>query len=200
MVKGKGISAPKVITIFIIAVVFMGCSSGGGGSESAPNNPPGSPSQQVLPASYDFGTVTVGNTPAPLEVKIKNNGSANLIVSNIVLSDLNNFSLNLNGGSSPCGTSSPTVTAGNTCTFEVGFQPVSLSTFSSNVRVASNDGSTPLFVVQINGTSDPILGLTVRINQIETACPASNDVTAYVSVTDQAGYPLRVHAKVISHY
>lgn len=191
MVKGNGILAHRVITILILAIAFMGCGGGGGSSESAPNNPPGSPSQQVLPASYDFGTVTVGNTPAPLEVKIKNNGSANLIVSSIVLSDLNNFSLNLNGGSSPCGTSSPTVPAGNTCTFEVGFQPVSLSTFSPNVQVASNDGSTPLFVVQINGTSDHILGLTVRINQIETACPvASNEVTAYVSVTDQAGYPL----------
>jgi hypothetical protein len=60
MVKGNGIFGPKLITILILAIAFMGCSSGGGGTESAPNNPPppGSPSQQVLPVSYDFGTVT----------------------------------------------------------------------------------------------------------------------------------------------
>jgi len=37
-----------------------------------------------------------------------------------------------------------------------------------------------------------VAALTIRINQIQSACPinGSNEVTAYVSVTDQGGYPV----------
>jgi Ca-activated chloride channel family protein len=123
-----------------------------------------------------------------LEVKINNNGTANLRVSAITLSDLNNFTLNLAGGTNPCNATNPTIAAGGTCTFEVGFEPAVGGTFAATVQIRSNDGTTPTFSLALSGISEAVQTLTVRINQVETGvCPAT---TAYVSVTDQGGYPL----------
>lgn len=166
----------------ILAASLFGCV--GSGSES----PPPSSSDagaEVLPASFDFGTVTPSSTPAPLVVKINSVGKTSLSVSNIVLSDETNFSIDLDGGPDPCGSSSPTLGPGETCTFEVLFNPTSPAAFTANVQIANNDQTR---TVQLSGTSEAVTGLTLRINQVIAACPA-NDWTAYVSVTDQAGYP-----------
>ena len=186
MVK-KYLVSPVIVFLFI-ALTMTGCGGGGGGEASTPSTPTGSPTLQVLPASFDFGVVTTSNSPASLEVRIKNNGTAALRVSNIALSDPINFSLNSNGGSKPCASNSPTIPAADSCTFQVGFQPGTDATFAGNVQISSNDGSSPVFTLAINGTAEPVATLTVRINQLETSCP-SNAVNAYVSVTDQGGYP-----------
>ena len=189
MGKGIGVLTAKSTTLLVLAIAFLGCSSGGSGADSAPNNPPANPSQQVLPASFDFGTVTVGNAPATLEVKIKNNGRANLTVSGIALSDLNNFTLNLAGGTNPCNSANPTIAAGGTCTFEVGFQAETDGTFAATVQIQSNDATTPTFSLPLSGLSEPVRTLKVRINELYTA-QYCRDTTAYVSVTDQGGYPI----------
>jgi VWFA-related protein len=178
---------PSVILFLFLAFTMIGCGGGGGGESSTPT---GSPTLQVLPASYDFGTVTTSNSPALLEVRIKNNGTAALHVSTITLSDSSNFSLISNGGSKPCASGSPTIPAVDSCTFQVGFRPGADGTFPGNVQIRSNDGSSPVFTLTLNGTAEPVDTLTVRINQLETSCPISDVVNAYVSVTDQGGYPL----------
>jgi hypothetical protein len=138
-----------------------------------------------LPASFDFGTVTMGNEPAPLEVKVNSTGTANLSVSSIAISgDTGSIILDRNQGSAPCGTSA-TIAPGGNCTFEVRFSPVSVDTFSANVRVSTNAGNID---IPIEGASLAVSALTVRINQAVPDC-GSNIWTAYVSVTDQAGYP-----------
>lgn len=119
MIKGN-ILASIVILFLLLPIAFIGCS--GGGSDYAPGSSV-SPSIQVLPSSYDFGIVTEGNSAAPLEIEITNDGSAELNVSDIALSDTNNFALDLNGGSNPCNTASLTIPAGDNCTAEVDFQP-----------------------------------------------------------------------------
>ena len=119
----------RIALFLIMAIVLAACSGGGGGgSDSAPNTQDvtsvqDSPSVQVLPSDYNFGIVTLGNAPVPLEAKIQNSGSADLKVSDIVLSDMNNFALDLGGGSNPCFSSSPTVIAGGFCTVTVTFIP-----------------------------------------------------------------------------
>jgi Ca-activated chloride channel homolog len=152
------------------------------------------PAQQVLPASYDFGKVTSSNIPAPLEVTVGNTGNAPLQVSNIALAAgaSPGFSLNLGGGSKPCGSASATIAAGDLCTVEVAFEPANTGVFTASLQIASNDRSSPVTSVPISGASEPVAALTVRINQIQTACTidGSNRVTAYVSVTDQGGYPV----------
>ena len=58
------------ILFMLFPIAFLGCSGGGGGGGSVAT----SPSIQVSPSAYDFGSVTLGNTPAALEVTIENNG------------------------------------------------------------------------------------------------------------------------------
>jgi Ca-activated chloride channel family protein len=149
------------------------------------------PSIQVLPSSYDFGNVTVGNSTAPLEVEITNNGSVGLTVNDIILSDTTNFALDLTGGTHPCTTPSRIISAGANCTFEVNFSPGSYNTFDANLIISSNDYNNLKINVPLSGIRDDAVSeLNVRINQVEsTSCPIPM-VTAYVSVTDQGGYPV----------
>jgi len=189
-----------------LAITTVGCSSGGGsptpapaagsGGGSPPPPPTGSPSIQVSPATtFDFGKVTTSNRPAPLEVTIKNNGNAALNVTKIdfrVPAD-SSFILNASLGTKPCASVSPTVLPGDSCTVQVAFQPPATSgtfTFASTLQITSNDPTSPNFGLPIVGSSEAVSALTVRINQLITlACP--NPVTtAYVSVTDQGGYPV----------
>jgi Ca-activated chloride channel family protein len=147
--------------------------------------------QQVLPATYDFGKVTSGNVPAPLEVTLANAGNAPLLVSSIALGagTSQGYSLRLAGGSKPCGSATATIAAGDLCTVEIAFEPSSTGTHTASLRIVSNDRNAPSTTVPIVGASEPVAALTVRINQIQSACP-TNEVTAYVSVTDQGGYPV----------
>jgi Ca-activated chloride channel homolog len=176
------------------ALALAGCSAGGPESKpgstggTAPPAPVANPAIQVLPAAYDFGKVTSNNQPAPLEVTIGNSGTASLLVAGLALPADAAFSLRLDGGSRPCGSGSPTVAAGDLCTVEIAFHPGSTGTFATSLRIPSNDRASPL-AVSIAGTAEPVAALTVRINQVQSACPAT-EVTAYVTVTDQGGYPV----------
>ena len=181
MIKGK-ILVFIVILFLLLPIAFLGC--GGGGSSDAPAP---RPSIQVLPSSYDFGIVTPGNSPAPLEVEIANNGSLELKVSDIASADPN-FVLNLSGGANPCFTASSTIAAGDNCTAEVDFLPASDGSFDGTLTIRSNDPNNSTLNVSLSGIREPRSDLNVRINQIE-ACPRPA-ITAYVSVTDQGGYPV----------
>lgn len=176
-----------VILFLLIPIAFMGCSGGGGSS-----SPPPAPKLTVLPAnSYDFGTVTDSNTVEPLEVTLRNDGTANLVVSNIALSGtgVSQFRLDTGVGKDPCG-STPTIASGDSCTVTVYFEPLILDTFLSGLTIESNDSGTP-YNLELIGTAEDIKEVEVTINQID-ACPriVGGEVTAYVSVTDQGGFPL----------
>jgi VWFA-related protein len=177
-----------VILFMLLLISGIGCSGGGGDGE---NSPPPSPSIQVLPSSYDFGSVTPGNSPAPLEVEIANNGSMALSVDNINLSDGTNFVLDLSKGSNPCFTASSTIAAGDNCTAEIIFNPgLGLNeTFNTNLTIKSDDPDDPTLNIPLIGSREAISELNVKINQVETSC-TSSVVTTYVSVTDQGGYPV----------
>lgn len=177
------------------ALTLSGCTAGGpadsnagptGGSTSPP--PATNPAIQVLPATYDFGKVTANNRPAPLEVTIGNSGTAPLLVSGLSLPVDATFSLRFDAGSRPCGSGTPTIAAGDLCTVEIAFHPGSTGTFATTLRITSNDRASPL-AIPIAGSSEPVATLAIRINQLQLACPA-NEVIAYVSVTDQGGYPV----------
>ena len=178
-----------------LALTLAGCTAGGPAESgsgpavpSTPQVPVATPSIQVLPATYDFGKVTANNRPAPLEVTIANSGAAPLLVSGLSLPADASFSLSLDGGSRPCGSGSPTIAAGAMCTVAIAFHPGSTGAFATALKISSNDRASPL-TVPIAGTSEPVAALTVRINQLQSTCPA-DEVTAYVTVTDQGGYPV----------
>lgn len=186
-------------------IAVVGCSSGGSAPSPGPTPAPTptptpppatSPTLQVVPATFDFGKVTTNNKPAPLEVTIKNNGTAALNVSAISFrapADPS-FMLNTSLGTKPCASVSPTVAAGDSCTIQVTFQPpTTAGTFTSTLQIASNDPTSPNFGLPIAGASEAVAALNVKINQIDTllcTSPSAGRTTAYVSVNDQGGYPV----------
>ena len=169
------------------SIALIGC--GGGGSSSSGSSPTPTPTLKVLPADYDFGIVTPGNTVETLEVTIQNTGNADLLISNIALTDANNFSLDLNGGTTPCGSTAPTITAGSSCTATVDFTPAATDSFSADLRIQSSDTRTPTFNMSLLGSMQDINSIDAKINQID-ACPRPGLATIYVSVTDQGGFPV----------
>ncbi|WP_373501469.1 VWA domain-containing protein [Desulfococcus sp.] len=186
------------MAVLMACIVLIACSGGGGGSgapdSAAPpglNTSPGPGMLQVDPPAHDFGVVTDGNVPAPLRLKITNVGGATLPVRDLVLSDVVNFRLNPGAETNSCGTGSPTLGPGATCTLEVAFQPTNFGSYESVLTVTPGEPVTPVATVQISGTFEAEAELKVRINQVETdsKCPGA-EVTAYVSVTDQGGYPV----------
>jgi VWFA-related protein len=186
IMKGK-LRTSSIVIFLITAITFTGCTWGEGPRDDS--TPAPTSSVQVLPTDYDFGIVTLGNTPVPLEAKILNNGSAQLKVSDIVISDSNNFALDLGGGSNPCSSSSPTIGAEDYCTVDVSFNPQFVASYNASLQIESNDSSNPSMNIQLIGSAELIESLSVRINEVESdlQCPVAK-VTAYVSVIDQGGY------------
>jgi len=176
-----------VVVFLFLPIAFLGCSGGG---DDAPARV-STPSIQVIPSSYNFGIVTSGNSPAPFEARIQNNGSVTLNVSSIILSDTINLNLDLNGGSKPCNTTSPSIAPGGNCTVVVEFdpQPGSPDPFLANLTITSNASNDSSLDVPLRADQEEISAIDVRINQVETNCPGTV-FTAYVSVTDQGGYPV----------
>jgi hypothetical protein len=136
--------------------------------------------------------VTATNTAAPLEVTIRNTGTAALNVSSIGFQAPadSSFVLNLSGGTKPCASASPTIAASDSCTVQVTFQPSADRTFNSTLQINSNDRIAPVFGLPIAGVREPVTAWTVRINQIDDASTLCPMATAYVSVVDQSGFPV----------
>lgn len=147
------------------------------------------PAVQISPlTNFDFGMITEGNMASPLEILITNIGTTRLDVSSIALSDATNFQLNTMTGTKPCGTLSPVLLKGESCTIEIAFQAVQTGTLTATIDITSNDPNSPKQLT-LTGTSEPVdISLNVTINQVElAACP---QVTAFVSVTDQGNFPI----------
>jgi hypothetical protein len=173
----------------LFAAFLAGCGAGGSGGSGTKSSAPAAPSIDVLPTSFNFGTVTLGNTPAPLEVTVRNAGGSPLAISSVALggASASSFALDFAAGTRPCASSTPSLQGGQSCTFRVAFRPAGTGTFSSEVRISSNDARAPTSTIAVTGLVEAQAALAVRINQIETACPGSN-ATAYVSVVDQGRY------------
>lgn len=186
MLTKTKITPVTIILLALFSMALMAC-GGGGGDAAAPQ-----PNLEVVPADFDFGSVTDGNADkvSPLEVTIRNAGNAALSVSAIELSDATNFSLDLNGGAQPCASSAPTIAAGTSCTVMVEFTPPpppAYATYPADLTIRSNDPATPIFDLALLGTLEDINAISVKINQID-ACPRPGTVTIYVSVNDQGGF------------
>ncbi|MGA1865186.1 MAG: right-handed parallel beta-helix repeat-containing protein, partial [bacterium] len=75
--------------------------------------------------NHDFGSLADGNSSEPLVMTISNTGNGDLDISAISLSDTTDFTLDLNGGPDPCGSTSFTIAPGGTGTLVVIFSPQS---------------------------------------------------------------------------
>ena len=165
---------------------MLGCSDGKTTVSPTP------PTIQISPAldfDFDFGTITEGNMASPLEVVITNVGSQELTVSDIVLSDTDNFQLVTINGTTPCTTTNPRLFTGESCTVEISFTPQSNTALATTLTITSDDPNATNKLLNLAGTSEQVdPNLTVTINQVDTTDTC--DVTAYVSVTDQSNFPV----------
>jgi hypothetical protein len=117
----------------------------------------GAPMISVAPPSKDYGNVTVGGSSSQV-FTISNTGTDNLVLTDGVLSDPTNFSLDLlSGGTNPCGDPPPPIAAGDNCTVSIAFIPQSVAAFTEMITVTSNDTTnSPLDVLLTgNGVTGP---------------------------------------------
>jgi len=163
-----GITVPLTLTAgqsTTFSVTFDPATTGGlAGSVTITSNATNSPTTialsgtgvqaqiSVTPASVSFGNVTVGvsNTQS---LTIKNTGTANLSVSQAVLSGAG---YTLSGLTVPL-----TVAAGGSSTFTIGFTPASTSSFTGSLTLVSNTTNSPLVVALSGAGIAPVMQLTV---------------------------------------
>lgn len=175
-----------------------GSSGGSGGSSGGSSGGDDSTDVNVLPEHFDFGVVTEGNqehTP-PRQFTISNEGSTSYDISNMYLAgqDPNAFILDQGGGDAPCDALSLTLDPGDSCTIAVAFGPgqQNFGEHRALLIVESDDPNAPSVghAASLDGEYahiDP--DLNVQVNQVN-ACPGELD-KAYISVIDQAGYPVK---------
>jgi len=107
--------------------------------------------QWVSPTSIDFRTLKVGRTSTPSVITISNTGTGDLHISDMLLWDALNYSLDVNGGINPCGSITPTVAPNNSCTFTVTFNPTSTGTIDGSLAINSDDPDAPTVNVLFTG-------------------------------------------------
>lgn len=176
-----------ILLFSLVSFALASCSGSGSNNTVTGNN--AVPKLVISPQSaFNYGAITEGNSASPLEVTLTNNGNRRLDVSSIMLSDMTNYQLNTSTGANSCGTASPAIDAGSSCTVEINFNPTQTGTFPSTVEITSNDSDSP-HQLSITGTSEAVAPvMNVTINQVDLAtCPT---VTAFVSVTDQNSFPI----------
>ncbi len=99
----------------------------------------GGPALRVDPSPIDFGQVAAG--PAhTLEVLLTNDnpGPEALKIADLSLSGAGDFWLDVDGGSAPCGTPTPCLAAGASCTVEIGFQAADPAWFLGRLAAPGN--------------------------------------------------------------
>lgn len=108
----------------------------------------GNPRVDPTPHGYDFGTVYLeSNELTPGIVNISNLGTGNLNVTEILLSDTENFSF----GTS-CGSTSPIIGPGSVCSMSILFNPKRTGQFDEFLTIMSNDQFFPTLTIPITAT------------------------------------------------
>jgi subtilisin family serine protease len=105
-----------------------------------------SPFLSVSPTNLDFGSVKVGGS-ASSEVTLTNIGASSVDAS-LSLSDPDNFSLDVNGGTSPCGSDTPTIATGGGCTVAVIFNPQSKADYDETFVITFGSSTV---IIQLKG-------------------------------------------------
>lgn len=102
---------------------------------------PGCPILAPTPLGSDFGAVEVEETSTPEEITLFNLGNSDLEVTSIEVGDPLRFTVDPAGGSSPCGTTSPTILPAAHCTLDLTFHPDGQAIFASQLVISSADPS-----------------------------------------------------------
>ncbi|WP_018168298.1 VWA domain-containing protein [Thioalkalivibrio sp. ALMg9] len=188
-----GKSRLLVPALLAASIGLSGCGGGGGGDGGGGGTTP-SAGITVVPERFDFGIITEGNEDhvLPRQFIIRNEGTTSSNIADISLrrDDFGAFSVDTSGGSNPCGAPPFDLAGGGSCTVEVEFDPRRFDTYEALLIAQSDDPNTPTVGSTLAGTYERIKSINVTVNQIN-ACPRPDEPhQAFVSVTDQAGWPI----------
>lgn len=113
---------------------------------------------------YNFGYVFIGDT-APKMFTIRNNGKGFLVFKKkIRVSNEEQFEVDPNSGTNPCGTFQPILAKGQSCTFMVYFRPDKEKKYETKLKLNTNDPEDEEVVIKLRGrgTSNPIPKIEVE--------------------------------------
>jgi len=107
------------------------------------------PIASVVNDGLIFDPVAPGSGPASLYVTIRNEGSADLLLSEILLSDTTNFTIDLNGGPQPLGSLTTPIPAGESRTIGITLAPAGAAVGGVQLTIRSNELKTGEIVIPV---------------------------------------------------
>ncbi|WP_019627492.1 VWA domain-containing protein [Thioalkalivibrio sp. AKL10] len=196
MTLAYGKSRLLLPALLAASIGLIGCGGGGGsgGSGSTPET-----RITVIPERFDFGTITEGNEDQalPRQFIIRNEGTTSYNIEDIRVrrDNFDAFFLDRSGGSAPCGTRPFDLAPGDSCTVVVEFKtqhlPLHVGKFDGLLIAESDNPNIRTVGSTLAGTYEPIKSIHVTVNQVnDCALPAPQAFQAFVSVTDQAQFPI----------
>jgi hypothetical protein len=105
-----------------------------------------------IPASLNFGDMSVNGTVSLRSLEIYNFGAAELTISAMTLSDSNHFSFNFGTGTGSCTIANAILPSGAHCTVEIALSCSEAGTFTASLDIASNDPEQPTTSIPLHGT------------------------------------------------
>lgn len=145
----------------------------------------GSPTLFVAPGSHDFNSIPVGNSSEPLVITISNRNTLEAAVSGMNLSDPENFVLNVNGGSNPCGSTIPTLAPNESCSLELTFTPQQSGTFSEKLLLQFAGENEQNFTVALHGFSPHQLGGPCFLVKAVQGTPLADKIDIFREIRDK---------------
>jgi len=100
--------------------------------------------------SVDFGSVST-NDASTVVITLSNNGSYDMQVTGLNLSDTANFALQTGAGDNPCGGTNFQIASGDSCTLGIEFGPDSEGSLSGTLDIISDAPATPTYTVNLTG-------------------------------------------------
>ncbi len=149
----------------------------------------------LSPSSIDFGSVAVGNALTST-ITIHNEGTEDLSISGMSLSDTENYALDTSGGENPSGCLNPLIPPGESRTVSVSFSPYAAYQCSASLKISSDYPGPAEVSVPLTGTgtAKPVIGVSPSnhvFGMIETGTHSepievsiTNSGTEYLIVSD----------------
>jgi len=116
-------------------------------------------------------------------------------------SSASGFSLNVNEGGIPCGSSTPTIEPGNRCAVSVTFNPSSQRHYSSTLNISSNDVDNPTVTVSLEGDGiegDPDIYVLNRNCNFRDTEVGESSRPCWINISNRGVAQLRVRVAPIA--